>query len=356
MTMLAQYEVARAALADATRVDEVLSLRDEMAHVKLYAQQIKDRKLMADASEFQMRVERRLGILLIAAKEAGELNVEGRPKALSETLAGATPPATLKDIGVDKKLSSKAQRAATMAEDEFETIVGDMRMKMASGRAMIIDPIDQADKFARDTDRREAHANRTLTGGTVKDLDALAASGKKFKTFYMDPQWKFLTRSAGGEGRSANLHYTTEAVDEIKNIPVGALAADDASLLMWTVDWCPQDALDLITHYGFRHVTTAFTWAKQNESGEGWHMGMGYWTRANPEQCWLATRGSPKRLHADVRQLIVSPVMEHSRKPDEAYERIERLVEGPYIELQARRPRAGWTSWGNELEFTGAEA
>jgi N6-adenosine-specific RNA methylase IME4 len=80
-------------------------------------------------------------------------------------------------------------------------------------------------------------------------------------------------------------------------------------------------------------------------------MTQGYWTRANPEACWLATRGAPKRLHADVRQLIVAPIMEHSRKPDEAYERIERLVEGPYLELYARRPRPGWTSWGNELAF-----
>jgi N6-adenosine-specific RNA methylase IME4 len=125
---------------------------------------------------------------------------------------------------------------------------------------------------------------------------------------------------------------------------------------MWMVDWCPQDALDLLAHYGLRHVTTAFTWVKQNPSGEGWHMGQGYWTRANPEACWLATKGNPKRLYADVRQLIVAPVMEHSRKPDEWLERIERLTEGDYLELQARRPRAGWTSWGDELEFTGVAA
>jgi N6-adenosine-specific RNA methylase IME4 len=134
------------------------------------------------------------------------------------------------------------------------------------------------------------------------------------------------------------------------------------------VDWCPQDALDLIAHYGFRHITTAWTWIKTNGiagkngaaldiwSPSTWHMGQGFWTRANPEDCWLATKGNPKRLHADVRQLIIAPVMEHSRKPDEWLARAERLGEGPYIELQARRPRAGWTSWGDELEWTGAVA
>ena len=134
-------------------------------------------------------------------------------------------------------------------------------------------------------------------------------------------------------------------------LPVADLAAPDCVLFMWMVDWCPQDALDLIDAWGFEHKTTAFTWAKENQSGEGWFMGQGYWTRANPEDCWLATRGHPKRLHADVRQLITARVAEHSRKPDEIYERIERLVDGPYLELYARRERPGWMTWGNELPF-----
>jgi N6-adenosine-specific RNA methylase IME4 len=78
-------------------------------------------------------------------------------------------------------------------------------------------------------------------------------------------------------------------------------------------------------------------------------MGMGYWTRANTEPCLLATRGKPKRLDAGVRQGIIAPRQEHSRKPDEIHDRIERLVAGPYLELFARRPRAGWTVWGNEV-------
>jgi hypothetical protein len=39
----------------------------------------------------------------------------------------------------------------------------------------------------------------------------------------------------------------------------------------------------------------------------------------------------------------------HSQKPDEFYRIIERLYDGPYLELFARRARAGWTSFGNEL-------
>ena len=78
-------------------------------------------------------------------------------------------------------------------------------------------------------------------------------------------------------------------------------------------------------------------------------VGLGYWTRANSEVCLLATKGKPKRLNADVRQAILEPRREHSRKPDCTYQRIERLVAGPYLELFARTQRPGWTAWGNEV-------
>ena len=79
-----------------------------------------------------------------------------------------------------------------------------------------------------------------------------------------------------------------------------------------------------------------------------------FWTRANPEPCLLATRGKPKRHRADVRKLIISPRREHSRKPEEAYERIEALCEGPYLEMFARASRAGWDRWGNEADASGS--
>jgi N6-adenosine-specific RNA methylase IME4 len=193
------------------------------------------------------------------------------------------------------------------------------------------------------------HAKKTYVGCDLSDLNRLVAEGRKFKAILIDPPWKFVTRSPKGEGRSAGEHYTTTGLDSIKALPVAELAGSDCAMFMWMVDWCPKWAFELIEHWKFEHKTTAFTWAKQNGSGVGWHMGQGYWTRANPEDCWLATRGQPQRIYADVRQLIVAPVMEHSRKPDEIHDRIMRLVDGPYLELYARRPRAGWVTWGNEM-------
>ena len=76
-------------------------------------------------------------------------------------------------------------------------------------------------------------------------------------------------------------------------------------------------------------------------------MGMGYWTRSNAEFVLLATRGKPKRLHANVSQIVIEPRRQHSRKPD-LYGRIERLVAGPYVELFARQTRPGWDCWGDQ--------
>lgn len=363
MQLLAHYDRATSALAEALRsttVDVVLDSLDDLEAVKSRARRVQDRALLANATEFQMRVERRLGELLAQAHQAGHLR-EGRPKKATD---GELPPATLKDIGVDKKLSMKAQAAARLSEDEFDNVVLAMREKMAAGKAIMVDPVAAAEKAAELVGRRQAHAERTKDGGSIADLGKMVREGRTFGSIGSDPQWKFLARSAAGEGRSANIHYKTEEVDKIKDLPVNQLLADDGAFYMWMVDWCPQDAFDLLAHWGLRHVTTAFTWIKTNGDDAGldiwddstWHMGQGYWTRANPEQCLLATKGNPKRLHADVRQLIIAPVMEHSRKPDEWLDRIERLTTGDYLELQARRTRPGWVSWGDELEFTGVAA
>jgi len=144
-------------------------------------------------------------------------------------------------------------------------------------------------------------------------------------------------------------------------LPVAELAADDSALFLWCV--LPQipEALEVIEAWGFEYKTTAFVWVKTTEksrlvnlAGEGLHWGMGYWTRANVEIVLLATRGAPKRIAMDVHQVVVSPVGDHSRKPDEVQKRIEALLGAPsrdtHLELFARRSTPGWQVWGNGIE------
>ncbi|MBC6439770.1 MAG: DNA methyltransferase [Rhodospirillales bacterium] len=187
----------------------------------------------------------------------------------------------------------------------------------------------------------------------------------RYAVIYADPPWHFATWSGKGEGRSATAHYGCMSQRDLAALPVASWAAPDAALLMWTTDTHLPRALDLIEAWGFTYKTVGFTWAKLNRSATGrgsytdrdFFTGMGYWTRANPEQCLLATRGKPQRQGRDVRQLVVAPRREHSRKPDEVYDRIERLIDGPYLEMFARQTRPGWDAWGDEAGmFDGGRA
>lgn len=173
-----------------------------------------------------------------------------------------------------------------------------------------------------------------------------------------DPPWSFLTRSDKGKDRSPEQHYNVMSLEDIKALPVRDLAAKDCVLFLWTIDTHMPMALEVIKAWGFEHKTRAFCWAKTNKGADpalevpedpsDYFTGMGFWSRANPEDCLLATRGNPKRQAMDVRRLIVAPRREHSRKPDETLDRVERLVKGPYCELFSRTTRAGWDQMGNE--------
>lgn len=169
-----------------------------------------------------------------------------------------------------------------------------------------------------------------------------------------DPPWHFEVW-AEGSARNASSKYGTMRAAEIATIPVADLAAPDCALFIW-ICW-PKlfDAIKVLDGWGFTYKTCAFSWMKADPyrlfaDDTTPFAGMGYWTRANSEVCLLATRGKPKRLNADVRQGIIAPRREHSRKPDGIHERIERLVAGPYVELFARQRRPGWDAWGNEVD------
>lgn len=163
-----------------------------------------------------------------------------------------------------------------------------------------------------------------------------------YSVLLADPPWRYRTWSETNQKKSARQHYELMELDAIKALPVAPMCAADCVLFMWACNPMIPQALEVITAWGFTFKTVAFTWAKQSTTGAKWHMGLGYWTRQNTEQCFLATRGKPKVQAHDVRQLLISPRREHSRKPDEQYAAIERLTTGNRVELFARHRRDGW--------------
>lgn len=179
-----------------------------------------------------------------------------------------------------------------------------------------------------------------------------------FGAILADPPWHFEVWSLDKTGRCRHpsVHYNTMTIEQICALPVSELAADDCVLFIWITWPMLEHSIKTIEAWGFKYKTCAFSWMKADgrqvdlfdDAEITPDMLTGYWTRANSEVCLLATRGKPTRLNADVRQGIIAPRREHSRKPDCVHERIERLVAGPYLELFARQSRPGWTTWGNE--------
>jgi N6-adenosine-specific RNA methylase IME4 len=346
MSQLVKYDAACHALAEAKSVDEVKGIRDTAVAWAAYARQAKNRDMEADAIEIRMRATRQLDRLREAQKRTVGLATGGEhggrkgKDGLRENPSNQRP--TLGSQGIDKNLAHQARTLGALSDEQFERVVTDTRDAVSRAIKTVVkaSEIEQA---------RETYEERKGQGGKVDDLHALAASGKRFSVIYADPPWEFKVYSGKGKQRSADRHYDTAGLDDIASLPIEALAAPDCALFLWAVMPELPGAIDVLRAWGFEYKTVGFTWAKQNRSGEGWFTGMGYWTRANAELCLLATRGSPQRLAMDVQQLIVAPVREHSRKPDEAPPRIERLLAGPYLELFARAERPGWTTWGNEI-------
>lgn len=174
---------------------------------------------------------------------------------------------------------------------------------------------------------------------------------KKYQIIYADPPWEYPKTGGTTSSRGmAKQFYSTMTQDEIMRLPVSSIADDECVLFLWTTYPKLPEALEVIKFWGFKYHGLAFNWIKKTSKGKDF-FGMGYWTRANPELCLLATKGKPKPKSHAVAQLLYAPIQEHSKKPSETRDRIIDLCgDIPRIELFAREQTPGWDVWGNEVK------
>ncbi|MFB9376951.1 MT-A70 family methyltransferase [Kineococcus gynurae] len=178
----------------------------------------------------------------------------------------------------------------------------------------------------------------------------LTSVGTGFQTILADPPWRFSNRT----GKVAPEHrrldrYDTMTLDDICNLPVADVAADNAHLYLWCPSSLLPDGLRVMESWGFRYVTQ-LVWAKRRKDGGPDGRGVGFYFRNVFEPILFGVRGSMRTLAPGRSQvnMIETQKREHSRKPDEQYELIESCSPGPRLELFARYPQPGWTTWGAE--------
>jgi N6-adenosine-specific RNA methylase IME4 len=175
--------------------------------------------------------------------------------------------------------------------------------------------------------------------------------GAPFETILADPPWRFQNRT----GKMAPEHrrlarYETMTIDEIATLPVGDVASVAAHLYLWVPNALLAEGLAVMEAWGFTYKTN-LVWFKTRKDGGPDGRGVGFYFRNVTELVLFGVRGSRRTLAPGRRQvnLFAERKREHSRKPERLYEIVEACSPGPYLELFARHPRAGWHQWGDEL-------
>lgn len=176
-------------------------------------------------------------------------------------------------------------------------------------------------------------------------MEARVVNARPFMVICADPPWRF-GDTLPGPGRGAAKHYPTLSVAELCAFPLPPLQPN-AALFLWRVAAMQQEALDVITAWGFT-LKSELVWIKSTAKGKR-HFGMGRIVRAEHEVCLIATRGRPTVRQHSTRSCFTAPVGRHSAKPDAFYEIVRELYTGPYVELFGRRTRDGWDVRGNEV-------
>lgn len=327
MSALVKYDAACHALAEARTADEAKAIHNKAEAMRAYARQAKNRDLEIDAAEIRMRAEIRLGELIQAQKETVGLNSGTLARGSSMEPRDTRP--TLADAGIDKKLSSRAQKMAAIPEDKREAMIAEWRGRVEKENERVtVNLLREGERAQRDE--------------TLAQADTEWPTGV-FPVIYADPPWRYEHPPMGDTGRSIENHYPTMTLEQICAMPVQEICADDAVLFLWATAPKLAECMEVLDAWGFDY-RTCMAWVKDK-------IGMGYYVRNKHELLLIARRGGlpvpdPSNRPGSV---VEAPRNEHSAKPCQFYELIERMYPDlPKIELFSRSPREGWQAWGNQ--------
>jgi N6-adenosine-specific RNA methylase IME4 len=159
----------------------------------------------------------------------------------------------------------------------------------------------------------------------------------KFRTITLDPPWTY----RGAPERAQPL-YATMSQEELLKLRVGSWADDEAHLYLWSTNADLPNAFALMDRWGFKYLTM-LTWCKPT-------LGLGSYLRTTTEHVLFGVIGRLGTRVRDIGTHFTAPKTIHSEKPDRFFELVERASYPPYLDVFARKQRAGWTVWGNGVD------
>lgn len=211
-------------------------------------------------------------------------------------------------------------------------------------------------------DRCNTLDRQLVSGGELMNWPLHPLIPMKYSAIYADPAWKYVMRSDKGHEKSPESHYATMPLAEIKALPVNQLAGPHCYLFLWSTWPHLRQALEVMDAWGFTYVTGG-AWLKRTKSWKP-AFGTGYVQRSATEPYLIGKIGRPQIASKSERNVMIEPEQvpdcidalrrEHSRKPDQMREMIERLLpRGYYCELFARQAWPGHDVWGNQSDQFG---
>ena len=175
---------------------------------------------------------------------------------------------------------------------------------------------------------------------------------KKYDIIYADPPWDYKGQKnflGDKEPHSAAaFHYPTMTTKDLMKFPVNNIAADDSLLFLWASSPHLDQAIDLMTAWGFQYKTIAFVWDKQRVMP-------GFYTMSQCEVCLVGKKGKipTPRGARNIKQFLSEKRTKHSKKPAEIRKRIDLMFPTQTkVELFARETPEGWDVFGNEVEIS----
>ncbi len=173
----------------------------------------------------------------------------------------------------------------------------------------------------------------------------------RFDIVYLDPPWDYkgqLQHSKPGMGDTggARKHYGTLKLKQLKQFPMQQLMNEDSLVFMWVTNPHLDQGIELLKSWGLKYSTVGFVWNKMR-------VNPGFYTMSQCELCIIGKNGKIPRPRGarNIRQYLEHLREQHSKKPDEARERIEQMFpDQSKVELFARHQYPGWAAWGDETE------
>jgi N6-adenosine-specific RNA methylase IME4 len=184
---------------------------------------------------------------------------------------------------------------------------------------------------------------------------------QKYRTIVADPPWhvkfgqdnnrvaRLSTGSVKGTWSSPKMNYNTMSLQEIKDLPVGELAENDAHLYLWVINKYIEQSYSVVRAWGFEPVVM-LSWCKTPRG-----LGLGGTFVQTTEHVLFARRGrniAKCRIDStwwNWKRPEDGTGPKHSRKPEAFQDVVEQVSPPAYLEMFARRFRLGWDSWGNQI-------